>query len=102
MAQVDVAGSNSSTAAVGPVLDTDLDVVCPDCDTDQQVRFEMQRFFGRALALERRFLNHEVHQLARAYGWHRSEILAMSREDRRAHVRMVLAERLPRHRTTTL
>jgi hypothetical protein len=58
----------------------------------------VQSYFGRALVFERRFLNQEVHQLARAYGWQRSEILAMTREDRRAHVRLILAEAMASQR----
>jgi hypothetical protein len=80
-----------SMAAVGPVLDVDLDAECPHCATTGQVRFEMQGYLARALAFERRFLNHEVHQMALAYGWSRSEILDMPRADRRAHAQMILA-----------
>lgn len=89
-------------AAVGPVLDTDLDAACPHCGKAQKVRFELQSYFAQALAAERRFVNHEVHQLARAYGWQRSEILAMTQEDRRAHVRLVSAEGAAVRRRTTL
>jgi hypothetical protein len=51
-----------------------------------------------ALAYQRRFLNHEVHRIAMAYGWGHEEILNLTREDRRAFVRMIEAERVVRRR----
>lgn len=90
--ELDPQALDDAMAAVGPVLDTDIEAVCPSCGNAQRLRFDVQGFFGRALTLERHLLNHEVHQLASAYGWQRSEILAMTREDRRTHVRLILAE----------
>ncbi len=77
---------------VGTVLDLDLDATCPECGASQTVRFNMQTYLLRALTHEQRFLNREVHHIARAYGWGHQEILNLTREERRAFVRLIEAE----------
>jgi len=84
--------------AVGAVLDLDLEAACPKCDAVQHVRFDIQTYLLHALAYERRFLNHEVHHIAMAYGWGHEEILSLTREDRRAFVRLIEAEQTARRR----
>jgi hypothetical protein len=83
---------------VGPVLDLDLEAACPKCRALQSVRFDIQAYLLRALAYERRFLNHEVHRIAMAYGWGHEEILSLTREDRRAFVRLIEADYMVRRR----
>lgn len=83
---------------VGAVLDLDLEAACPKCGALQSVRFDIQTYLLRALAYERRFLNHEVHRIAMAYGWGHEEILSLTREDRRSFVRMIEAERIVRQK----
>jgi hypothetical protein len=77
---------------VGAVLDLDLEVTCPKCGALHSVRFDIQTYLLRALAYERRFLNHEVHRIAMAYGWGHAEILSLTREDRRAFIRLIEAD----------
>jgi hypothetical protein len=86
---------------MGAVLDLDLDAACPACATAQTVRFDIQTHLLHALVYEKRFLNHEVHRLAMAYGWGYGEILRLTREDRRAFVRLIEADRTPRRRAST-
>jgi hypothetical protein len=76
---------------VAPLLSQTLAVSCPHCDFRQEnVSFSVQRYLLDALAFERRFLFPEVHQVARAYGWSRGDILAMPTTDRRVFVRLIL------------
>lgn len=84
--------------AVGAVLDLDLDAPCPKCGASQTVRFDVQTHLLRALAQEKRFLNHEVHRIAMTYGWGYGEILRLTREDRRAFARLIESDRTPRRR----
>lgn len=77
---------------VGAVLDLDLEATCPKCDAPQTVRFDIQTYVLRVLAYEKRFLIHEVHRIAMAYGWGHEEILSLTREDRRAFVRLIEAD----------
>jgi hypothetical protein len=83
---------------VGPVLDLDLEAVCPKCGSLQSVRFDIQTYLLRSLAYEKQFLNHEVHLIATAYGWGHEEILSLAREDRRAFVRLIEADYVVRRR----
>jgi hypothetical protein len=83
---------------VGAVLDLHLEAACPKCGALQGVRFDIQTYLLRALAYERRFLNHEVHRIAMAYGWGHEEILNLTREDRRAFVRLIEADQAGRRR----
>lgn len=79
---------------VGAVLDLDLEAACPKCGALQSVQFDIQTYLLRALAYEKRFLNHEVHRIAMAYGWGHEEILSLTREERRAFVQMIEAEQV--------
>ena len=77
---------------VGAVLDLDLEAHCPECDASQTVRFNMQTYLLLALTHEQRFLNREIHHIARAYGWGHQEILNLTREQRRTFVQLIEAE----------
>jgi hypothetical protein len=83
----------AAMAALGPTLDTDVDTVCPHCTNAQKVRFAIDRYLLRSLANERRFLLHETHRIARAYGWSHQEIMSLQRRDRHEYVRLIDAER---------
>ena len=77
---------------VGPTLDSDLDSTCPECGTDQVIPFRIDEFLMAAMKRERSMLTREVHELALAYRWSRREILEMTRDERRQHTRLLLAE----------
>jgi hypothetical protein len=84
----------------GALLDLDLAAVCPHCDGEQTVRFDMQSYLFRTLGYEKRFLLHEVHRIATAYGWAYDETMRLPREDRRRFVQLIEAERVMRRRAT--
>jgi hypothetical protein len=77
-------------------LDTDVDTTCPHCANQQNVRFAVDRYLHRSLTNERRFLLHETHRIARAYGWSHHEIMTLPRRDRQEYVRLIDAERQSR------
>lgn len=77
---------------VGPILDVDFEVTCPECGTGQGVRFDIQTYLLRALAHEKLFLTREVHRIATVYGWGLQEILNLPRDDRRTYVRLIEAD----------
>ena len=89
----------SAMDQVGPVLDLDLDAVCPHCSTGQAVRFDIQSYLFNALSYEKQFLLYEVHRIAMAYRWTYEEILGLSRDRRRSLVRLIDLERVSRRRT---
>lgn len=80
-------------AAAGPILDHPLAITCHACARAQTVRFDIQSFLLRALEHERRYLLREIHYLARGYGWSLTEILGLTRADRRRFVELIAAER---------
>ena len=79
---------------LAPSLDLDIDTNCPNCGQPGSIAFSLEAFLLQALAQERRFLTLEIHRLATAYGWSLSDILSLSRDDRRTLVRQVEREHL--------
>ena len=69
-----------------PIVDVDLAVTCPECESAQSVAFDLQSFLLLRILAERRRLTAEVHTLASTYGWSLQEILAMPRRRRRAFI----------------
>ena len=93
----EIAALEEAMEKVGPIISGPITMTCPHCKfIEHGVEFSIQRFLLEALAFEKRFLHYEVHYLARAYGWNRSDVLAMPKSDRRLYVGLVLAERASR------
>lgn len=82
----------------GPLLDLDLEAACPSCSAKQTVPFGIQTHTLQALAQEKPVLTREVHRIATVYRWGYEEIMSLTREDRRAFVRLIEGERTGRRR----
>ena len=67
-----------------PVIDIDLDGVCPECGTAQTIRFSIEHYLTISLQRERNTLLREVHLLASAYSWPLQDILELERLERQA------------------
>ena len=78
---------------IAPILDLDIAARCPHCAARQDIPFSLEAQLIQGLAQERRFLTHEIHRLASAYGWRLDDILSLSRADRRTLVRQIEFER---------
>ena len=78
---------------LSPITDLDLVGTCPECGTTQSTRFSIEHYVVQALSAERRQLVREVHMIAAAYGWSQSEILGLTRDDRRQLATLVEADR---------
>jgi len=76
-----------------PLLSLDLSAPCPHCGRAQSVRFDLARYLAQRLHGERPFLLRETHLLASRYGWSHAEIMALTRDDRRAYARLIESER---------
>ena len=85
----DIEKCQQSMEEVAPIVDLDLDAVCPNCDAAQSLHFNLQQYLLQKLIAERRQLAAEVHSLARAYGWGLNEILQLSRNQRRMYAELV-------------
>lgn len=71
-----------------PQAEVLLDLRCPSCDQAWQALFDIVTFLWAELAAQAKRLLREVHTLARAYGWHESEILSMSARRRQFYLEM--------------
>jgi hypothetical protein len=74
---------------VAPLIEAELDAACPECAARHAVRFDIQSFLLGVLIAERRARTGDVHRLARAFGWSLTEILSLSRSQRRVHLELV-------------
>ncbi len=83
----------AAVEAADPALELDLAGTCPNCEAKQAVPFSMRRFLAAALRRDRAFLMREVHLIASAYRWSLAEILGLTRADRQAFARLLIAER---------
>ncbi|KIG17891.1 hypothetical protein DB30_02514 [Enhygromyxa salina] len=90
----------AAMAYLGPTVDHELMIACHECGEARAVRFDIQQYLLRALEQERRYLTQEIHYLACSYGWSQAEILGLSRDDRRAYVEFITAERAARRERT--
>lgn len=77
---------------MAPTLDLNLEALCPECQREQMVHFDIQCFLLSTIKQEQKQLAYEVHRVAGAYGWSLSEILELPRSLRRAFVELVESE----------
>jgi len=84
--------ADAAFESIAPLGVDDIDTVCPKCSEAQRLRFDIVDYLAGMLRRERPFLLHEIHCLARAYGWSLGEILSLERDNRRDLVRLVTHE----------
>jgi len=72
-----------------PLAEIALDLQCPACERRWQTYLDVAAFVWTELSREARRLMREVHTLARAYGWHESDILTMSNVRRQQYLELV-------------
>lgn len=77
---------------VAPLLDLELEAHCPECGAIQSIHFDIQAYLLSALRSERGQLAREVHRLATAYGWSLTDIMGLSRSQRRSYVALIEAD----------
>ena len=87
----DTGNIESIMAGVAPVLNLEMEAVCPECNTSQQVRFDMQSFFLQRIKKERPRLLYEIHRIALAYHWSHDDILTLPRKLRKDYVKLIEA-----------
>ncbi|MDT5122142.1 MAG: hypothetical protein QOC96_1624 [Acidobacteriota bacterium] len=85
----DVIAALAERAAEGdPQAEVLLALACPDCGHEWSMIFDIASFFWTEIASEAKRLLHEVHTLARAYGWPEQDILSMSAVRRQIYLEM--------------
>ncbi len=84
----------SQLTRIAPIVDLEMNARCPECSTEQKVHFDLQRFFLERLLQDRRWLMHEIHMIANAYGWSLDNILSLSRRERKELANLIDDQRL--------
>jgi len=67
---------------LAPLIDLDIDTICPDCETGQKFHFNLQSYLLNSIIRDKKLLTSEIHQLAIHYGWGLNEILYLPRSIR--------------------
>lgn len=83
-----VAALAERAAAGDPQAEILLSLDCPDCAHQWPILFDIASFFWTEISAEAKRLLHEVHTLARAYGWLEKDILSMSAGRRQVYLEM--------------
>lgn len=73
------------------LADLTLDHHCETCGTDRATPFDIVDYLWRKIAVEAQRLLHDVHVIARAYGWSSDAILALTPRRRAAHIALIEA-----------
>jgi hypothetical protein len=76
-------------AHADPLAEILFDLSCPACGQAQQVLLDITAFLWAEISTEAKRLLHEVHGLARAYGWREADILAMGAVRRRFYLEII-------------
>jgi len=75
-------------AQADPQADVRLDLSCPACGHGWQSTFDIGTFFWSEINAKAQRLLHDVHRLAREYGWSEADILALSPARRHLYLEM--------------
>jgi hypothetical protein len=72
-----------------PVAEINIDLECPLCGNRWPMLLDIVSFFWAELEAQAKQLLHQVHILARYYGWRETDILSMSQWRRQHYLAMV-------------
>jgi hypothetical protein len=76
----------TAMSACDPQADVHVALQCPVCQSVHDLPFDIATYFWADLTDWATQLLTDVHSLARAYGWHEHDILAMSAFRRRMYL----------------
>ena len=85
----DVAAMSEAMEAADPLAELLIATGCSRCGVQFVARFDVVEYLWTELDARARRLLGEVHELASAYGWRESEVLALSTVRRQAYLEMV-------------
>jgi hypothetical protein len=83
-----VAAVTDAMAAADPQGEVMLNVICPRCQDSWQAVFDITAFLSKEIHSWAQRTLHDVHDLARAYGWTEAEVLALSPTRRQLYVEL--------------
>ncbi len=79
---------DGALARQDPMAEVLLDFVCPGCGQAGQTLFDIGCYLWEELRAQAVRLLHEIHTLARSYGWREGDILALSATRRHAYLEL--------------
>lgn len=85
----DTAPIQEQMEQAGPILLMNMQATCPECQVQQDVRFDMQSFLQARLTNERKRVAAEIHCLAATYRWSHHEILELPRSLRKTYAGLI-------------
>lgn len=89
LTEADIAALVAQMAETDPRADLKAAMTCPHCRHAWSARFDIVGFLWEELGAWVRRLLAEVHVLARSYGWHEDDVLALSPWRRRYYIGLV-------------
>ena len=84
-----VAAIEAALEAGDPLAVCDFEVCCPACGAVSECAFDIASFLWHEVESRAMQIVRDVHVLAREYGWHEADILAMPASRRRLYLEMV-------------
>lgn len=84
-----VEGVIERMAQADPQADIRIALACPECEHRWQVAFDIASFFWHEVAVRAQRILRDVHELAHAYGWSESAILAMTSQRRYLYLELL-------------
>jgi predicted RNA-binding Zn-ribbon protein involved in translation (DUF1610 family) len=78
-------------AELDPQANMAVDLTCPMCGTPTTAPFDVSHFFWQEIDQWARHTLHDVHTLARAYGWSEAEVLALTARRRQQYMELIYA-----------
>ena len=86
---VDLDAVEAAMEAAAPLLNTEVEAICPECAARQRARFDMGTYLLRRVLRDKERLPSEIHMLALVYGWGYDDILSLTRAERRRHLALI-------------
>lgn len=83
-----IAAISKDMANADPQAQIELGLVCPECSHAWNALFDIAAFLWNEIHAWAKRMLHEVHTLARAYGWREADILAMSARRRQIYLEL--------------
>lgn len=77
---------------VAPKVDLAMNAICPECNREFDVPFNLHHFFFGELQTSLNLLYREIHYLAYYYHWSEKEIMEMPREKRYRYIEVLEKE----------
>jgi hypothetical protein len=87
--EVVISGLAKSMTHCDPLAEVLFNLSCPACKQEWSILFDVLSFLWTEISIQAKRLLLEVHTLARAYGWHETEILSLSVTRRQFYLEMV-------------